>query len=329
MNDSAFNVLHALPLGVFAIDKQYRIIFWNSVLENWTGRAGESVLGRDAVEIFSGLGGKKYRLQIDRVFTGGFPVILSYQLHKKLFLFPLSDGGFRNIQCHIIGTGVPGNPEESCAVFSLQDITGLMNQVYRFREMKDQALSLVKQRDRAEEELRMVNEELTKLAGTDPLTGLSNRRAMMVRLEKEVARFRRHQTPFTLILADIDHFKTFNDRFGHDCGDFLLSSLGKLFLDALRPDDEVARWGGEEFLILLSGTHQGEGVRTAERLREHLVATLFPYEDVEHAITMTFGVSEYNGQERVEYVVKEADEALYEGKEQGRNRVVSFPVARD
>jgi diguanylate cyclase (GGDEF)-like protein len=168
-----------------------------------------------------------------------------------------------------------------------------------------------------------VERQMTEMALTDPLTGLFNRRQMNQRLLEEASRFRRLGKDFSVILADIDRFKDINDRHGHDTGDRVLARVALLFTEALRGGDAVARWGGEEFLVLLPGTHLRDAEEVAQRLRSAVESRLSDLEGLTAPLTVTFGVAAYAPFASLDGCLKAADEALYRGKESGRNRVVT------
>ncbi len=170
---------------------------------------------------------------------------------------------------------------------------------------------------------------LEQTARTDFLTQLINRRAMAQRMQNEVARIERAGGTCSLVLVDIDHFKNINDQFGHDIGDEVLKALARAFQAAVREQDVVARWGGEEFLLLLPNTNEAEAVEQAERLRQLLDSDLLQINRYPHRVTASFGVSEYSGGLSVESLLKQADVALYQAKAQGRNRVCTHSSTAD
>ena len=173
--------------------------------------------------------------------------------------------------------------------------------------------------------LEAIREKLELLSRTDPLTGLLNRRAMWERLEQERIRFERNKKPFALIIGDIDDFKRFNDEFGHQCGDFILKSTASIIKSLIRKQDILARWGGEEFLLLLPETDEEGAYILAEKVRKKLSEINFKYNGVDHAVTMTFGISVYNSMnKKINDCLREADQALYAGKRSGKNCVVKY-----
>ncbi len=173
------------------------------------------------------------------------------------------------------------------------------------------------------EELANANDKLELIAKTDPLTNLSNRRDMIEKIENEKKRFGRNGKSFVLVMSDIDGFKSVNDRYGHDGGDFVLESLAKHMQSVVRKQDVVGRWGGEEFLILLPETKLEGGRALAEKIRKNISVTPYVFSDKKIPVTMTFGVSVYNKAMDIDLCIKKADEALYKGKRRGKNCVVT------
>jgi diguanylate cyclase (GGDEF)-like protein len=162
---------------------------------------------------------------------------------------------------------------------------------------------------------------LDELASHDSLTGLLNRRRMLERLRERRAEFDRRQRPFALVLSDIDHFKRVNDTHGHDAGDWVLCELATVLSSHLREEDVLCRWGGEEFLILLSEASLEAASVVAEKLRRAVAEHPFDISGTRLPLTMTFGVSVYDGRETLDQAINSADRALYRGKGAGRNRV--------
>jgi len=130
--------------------------------------------------------------------------------------------------------------------------------------------------------------------------------------------------PLSLIICDIDYFKKINDRYGHDVGDQVLKSVGKIF-NTLRGYDSVARWGGEEFIVMLPDTDHVVAMKVAERLRIGVEESIIIVDNAQIPVTMTFGVAQVEKDEPWQSALARADKALYRGKECGRNRVMPYP----
>jgi diguanylate cyclase (GGDEF)-like protein len=173
--------------------------------------------------------------------------------------------------------------------------------------------------------LRMATlvEESRWMATTDALTGLLNRRAFLDLTGREVGRARRYGEKLSVILLDVDHFKQINDKRGHAAGDMVLSAMGKLLKAAVRNCDIVARWGGEEFVLVLPSTSLAGAEQLADRIRELIErANIKNGDDDVIPVTASFGVASYTAGETVEQIVDRADRAMYQAKSNGRNRVV-------
>jgi diguanylate cyclase (GGDEF)-like protein len=167
---------------------------------------------------------------------------------------------------------------------------------------------------------RLVAQKALQEAATiDPLTRLFNRRVIQERLDLEVARNSRQNTPFTLIIVDLDHFKMINDTHGHDAGDSILVETGVRMKGVIRGQDTLARWGGEEFMMLLPDTDSAGGLEVAEKVRARIADTTYYFAGKEIRITASFGVAQYGGD--LEGAITAADQALYQAKNHGRNRV--------
>ncbi len=157
-------------------------------------------------------------------------------------------------------------------------------------------------------------------ARTDALTTLPNRRAFDDELNRRFAEFRRYQRPFSLIMGDVDHFKRFNDEYGHQSGDEVLQGVARVMRTAARQADLVARYGGEEFAVILPDTACDTGVKCLERIRQSVDTVRFRLLSGEVHVTLSFGLAEARGGEDPAALIRRADEALYASKEAGRNR---------
>ena len=192
--------------------------------------------------------------------------------------------------------------------------------------VKQRTQELLKTNDKLRDEIKereRIEHVLQQSALTDYLTGLPNRRAMIQLLDKEAARFQRSEHPFSLVLLDIDNFKYINDSFGHDGGDVILVAVAEKMGSWMREKDVLARWGGEEFLILLSDTNVESATEQAERLRTAIEGQDFVVQSKVTHLTVSLGVAGYNEADKIDNCIKEADIALYKAKSGGRNQVIS------
>jgi diguanylate cyclase (GGDEF)-like protein len=175
-----------------------------------------------------------------------------------------------------------------------------------------------------------VAQALEYLVRLDSLTGIPNRRLFEEELGKEWARAKRDNEPLSLIMVDIDHFKEYNDHYGHPAGDLCLVEVAQAMHHALsRPGDVVARIGGEEFAFLLPQTDLGGAISVAEQIRERILALNLPHEasPVASHVTLSFGVSssELSSVSSPAELIRTSDIALYEAKRCGRNQIVAAP----
>ncbi len=172
-------------------------------------------------------------------------------------------------------------------------------------------------------ERKRMEEDLRAQAATDPLTGVPNRRSFETTARREVERARRYAKPFSVLALDIDHFKRVNDTYGHDIGDIVLKGVSRICLEKLRVTDILARLGGEEFAMLLPETDIDAATNLAERLRYAIESNPIVTAKGALPVTVSLGVAQYAPNEpTIEAALKRADEAMYEAKRSGRNKIV-------
>lgn len=169
-------------------------------------------------------------------------------------------------------------------------------------------------------DLKTANEKIIELTRTDPLTELANRRYFAERIEEFVSISRRKSQPLSIIMTDIDKFKYVNDTFGHDAGDQVLVGYAKLMKASVRKEDLIARFGGEEFIILLHLTDSTMAYNLAERVRKAL--SIQDLLEGKHFVTASFGVSQFESDNNIPDFIKRADRALYKAKNTGRNKTI-------
>lgn len=192
----------------------------------------------------------------------------------------------------------------------------------RFRELERRMLLL----QRENLDLIIRNRALSEATARDTLTGLYNRSYLVEKLDSEISRALRHNSPMAVLMLDIDHFKRVNDSYGHSAGDQVLQCVGKVLKESCRVYDVPGRYGGEEFCIVLPETRIGNTTIVAERIRERLAATSIPVNDGSVIVTASIGIAGIEsapteGVLSPGALLERADRALYSAKNLGRNRV--------
>ena len=201
----------------------------------------------------------------------------------------------------------------------------------RLREEMKKRKKREKELLKTSKKLKKANKKLEKMASMDGLTGLANRRLFDEVIEREMRRAKRKNNNISLIMADIDNFKAYNDNYGHQAGDECLKKVAKVIeSSANRPADLAARYGGEEFAVILPDTENEGAIKVAEKIRKNLISLKIEHEksDVADFVTLSLGVNsskitEEVDENKIEEFIERADKALYEAKENGRNMVVS------
>ncbi len=199
------------------------------------------------------------------------------------------------------------------------ELKARVNSMLRIKRLQEE----IEERER---ELMEANERLRHMSQTDALTGLENRRHIEIRLEEMFEHAKRLAEPFSCVMVDLDKFKSVNDEYGHQAGDVVLKQLAKILKQEVREIDHAGRYGGEEFILLLTGTVLDAAVTFAERVRKAIEDHTFTFEGGTLKRTASFGVAGWPHPKisNCDGLVKAADDALYVAKEMGRNRVVRF-----
>ncbi|MGA3113588.1 MAG: diguanylate cyclase [Syntrophobacteraceae bacterium] len=199
------------------------------------------------------------------------------------------------------------------------------SETLRQEKLTEEMESLNENLSRMKKEVDQVHEKrkaLEKEILIDPLTGVSNRRALKERLKSELYRFQRYRQFFSMVLFDVDHFKVINDQYGHWAGDRCLKEIIKRIKPILRETDFMGRWGGDEFLVIFPGTDHESAAAVAERLRKLIQNTRFVYHKQEISLTVSIGVTEIQDSDTSqEMVFNRVDKAMYQAKKKGRNMV--------
>ncbi|MDR3565035.1 MAG: diguanylate cyclase [Negativicutes bacterium] len=196
--------------------------------------------------------------------------------------------------------------------FSSMELCARIKTHLELRASKETLKAYTKRLEGKNRELNEMLEKLEIVAITDYLTNLPNRRYMVQRLQAEVARLRRNSGNMSIVLADVKNFKKINDSFGHDCGDLVLREIAKIMKSNIREQDVVARWGGDEFLLMLPDTDFYGGRVVAEKIRQTLEMAAICYEGKELVVAMNLGVTQFDLRQDIDANIKRADDALYQ-----------------
>src|SRR5579871_1801950 len=195
-----------------------------------------------------------------------------------------------------------------------------MEQTGALMEMNSELMAVQNELQAQYLALEAANAQLAALATTDGMTSLANHRRFQEEIARQIARAQRAQAPLSLLLLDVDHFKKYNDQFGHPAGDVILKQVGRILQDIVREGDFPARYGGEEFAVILPDTEANTASQVAERIRSAVASESFPHRD----ITVSIGLTQYLPGETAPVLIQRADVALYEAKSAGRNCVSIF-----
>jgi len=229
--------------------------------------------------------------------------------------------GDRNGRCHSL-IGSVQRQEDRLLIVGEHDVRELEALNTRVIQLNEQMAEMQRELARSNRNLKASEARLKSLSITDPLTGLANRRRLEELLYGEIERAQRYGDAFSLILADIDHFKHVNDSYGHDIGDNVLRVFAGLLQGQVRDCDLAARLGGEEFVVFLPQTDLAAATASAERLR---VATRqMRVDGFPESLSASFGVTRHGSGDTLHSLLKRVDEALYAAKAQGRDRIVSL-----
>jgi diguanylate cyclase (GGDEF)-like protein/PAS domain S-box-containing protein len=328
----SFGLLDHLPVGVFILDSEFRILYWNRCMEEWTFLSRPTVAGATLMSLFPHLDAPRYRNRIREIFRGGPPSVFSSQLHRYLIPAPLPGGKLRTQ--YTVVTGLPtGDPGTCHALFAIQDVTSLSEAIDGYNVMHRELLAEMAERRKAEEQLKKAaadlkraNRALKEKTIRDSLTGLYNHRYFWQTMRRDFLLAERHGTDLSCLLIDLDFFKKVNDTHGHLFGDAVLKRLATKLRHCARQTDVVSRYGGEEFALLLPGTSLNGAMVVAENIRAAIVKTLFARGGIQARISVSIGISSLreHGAISPEKLLDFADTALYEAKNRGRNRVVCF-----
>ena len=287
--------------GIMVVDSQSRVVDWNPALEKLIPQVTIE-LGMSANQIFHAIG------VTNSPFTSAEEVInLEVEIAQPQ----------QKILDLIISPLVRKNNADGWLVIFDDETERRM----ATRALEKANLTLMQKLD----EINKLQDQLKEQAIRDPLTGLYNRRFFDEYFKNELIRSIREEKPISLLMLDIDHFKSVNDRFGHEVGDKVLQLLSEILKNMFRKSDVACRFGGEEFLVLLPGLYLDQAVNRAEALREKFAQASLEADFLYSQVTISIGVSNYplHG-DTSQAIFRTADKALYRAKDEGRNRVCCY-----
>ncbi|MBL8051121.1 MAG: diguanylate cyclase [Anaerolineales bacterium] len=296
-------VMDHIPQLVVVLGADDLIVDVNEAVETWTGISKSEMLGKDPLQIF-----KQWPQFLNRM-------LVTEETREEVTL-PGKPARMVELMVIPIKNKIDGKLNGRAIV--AHDITERKQAENDLTDMNEILWGKI-------EEVESLRAQLQEQAIRDPLTGLFNRRFFSEALEKEFSKAARENIALSVIILDVDHFKKFNDTYGHKCGDFVLQSLAKFLNDNVRKGDIICRFGGEEFVILMPNADTNSAQERAEFLRKQFEDMLFEYDAEKLKCTFSAGVASFPAHaSQGELLLNLADQALYQSKANGRNCVTVY-----
>lgn len=309
-----YDLLGSIEVGIVVVDRNFTVEMWNQFMENHSGLLPSQVVGQSLFSVFPSIEQKWLERKADPVFNLKTPAFLIWEQRPYLFKFTTN----RPI------TSASDSMYQNVTIFPLASLTGEVEKIcIMVYDVTDQALGQLN--------IERLNDELEEVSRTDGLTRLFNRRYWQEQFEREYKRTLRSDDLSTVIMIDIDHFKSVNDTYGHQAGDAVIQSLADVVRGTIRETDYAGRYGGEEFAILLPDTSVNNALSVAERLRKRAEKTTVTHDEQEITYTISIGAAEFSASYPTALAwLESADQALYASKQNGRNQVQLFkPSVKD
>lgn len=288
------SLLDSMFDAVFAVDKDLRITYWNTSCERLSGFSASEMIGQDF-----------YQTPLGDVADNEKDPSTNPRGGLQLVVENGMSGTWKGYIRRKTGQRIPIESRISPIFNQQQEVVGA---VEVFRDCSSQV------------SLEQAHAVALKTARHDQLTGLLNRAAISQLLKTEIQRSRRYDQTFSMIMMDLDYFKSVNDQYGHDAGDKLLAKIGAILMHNLREPDMAGRWGGEEFVIVTPGSDAMAAHSLAERLREFVLDISIP--EIPETVSASFGIAQITTQQTQDELLAVADKALYRAKKAGRNRSI-------
>lgn len=300
-------IFNTINNGILILDEEFNILAWNDWLEIHTGIKKEDIINKNIFEKFDYINKSKLKRKIKTSLITNNPVF--FNSSPQRYLIEIKLNGIMNkiydyMQQDI--TIVPYNADKKQVCIYIYDNT----KIYEMNSKLENA-----------------NAELKELSNIDPMTGCYNRRYFSNVSSNILKLAKRNEEKVSIIILDIDKFKRINDTYGHNVGDDVIKLLANTLKISVRKSDIVARFGGEEFVILLPHSNETDAKNCADKLREKVEALEIPLENETLKFTISLGVAEYKDDLDdfdLEHTISRADKALYDAKTSGRNRVCVY-----
>lgn len=300
-DDTVFNTIDN---GIIVLDNNLKVLAWNSWLEIRTNILSDEILNKNICEQFTYINEKKLKRKIKAALVTKSPSYFNVDPHQNLIKIKINsiNSSYKYMQQDV--TIVPYDIEKSIVCLYIYDKTSLCE---------------------INSKLQRANDELIDLSNKDYLTKTYNRRYFDDYSKKIIELARRNSQDISIIAVDIDRFKKINDTFGHSVGDEVLIAVSNILKTNIRQSDIAARFGGEEFIILLYNSNLEVATNVAEKIRVLIENTIINIDKKEVKITASFGVATFNNlkEEEMYITLQRADDLLYIAKKHGRNKVVN------
>ncbi|MGI2260396.1 sensor domain-containing diguanylate cyclase [Shewanella sp. GXUN23E] len=306
-------MVQTIEVGLVVLDRDYKVQLWNGFMENHSGISPHDLRDRDLFACFPELSADWLKKKMKVVFTLKNRAFISWEQRPYIFRFK----NYRPI------TGQAEFMYQNVTLFPLSALTGEVTHLCMIiYDVTDVAINKL--------QLKEANAELAELSQTDGLTKLYNRRHWQDLLNREFERFARYQEQASLVMLDIDFFKSINDKYGHLVGDRAIQHLAAMINDSLRETDIAGRYGGEEFGIVLPKTDADSAAQFAERLRQKVEQSPMQLDKKTIGFTISAGICmlDEDINQNSDWV-RRADAALYQAKESGRNNVQVYSRGKD
>ena len=323
--------LAKIPCGYIAMNDQYRIVEVNDTFLQWTKFEKHELINQHLEKLFV----SSNKLIFHSYF---YPNMSLYKQVDELFIHVRGKDDM-TIPCLVnaIEQEVEGETYIDIVFMPMKKRIDYEKEVRQTKLLLEQAYEqktvayehlqhIYEKIELKQEQLVEMNKQLVEMSNTDNLTGIANRRYFQEQLKLQVENFHEKGQAFSLLVLDIDYFKQVNDSYGHPIGDLVLTQLGLILKMTAREQDTVARFGGEEFVLLLGETDEFEALAIAEQLNKTVEETIWP---TIGRLTVSIGCTTFKADDTENTVFEHADEALYASKRNGRNRTTQYEVMRN